>query len=148
MAATRTFMNVFACNWTPTGGTAVPITGVTALSISCKDHIEDFYGDFDRFSSSQSVTQSVQDIQAHYADLEAATKIVAGPGVLTFTIGGNAKNFPASGVGSGALTGTFAALAHSLDYSGDHSKFGMCTQNFHGSTSDGATPPLAWSAPA
>jgi hypothetical protein len=142
MPATNRFMNWTGVTFTPTGGTASTINGVTSVAIDPGGHLLKFAGDGDRYST--TVVNDFNDpvVTVQSADLAAIRANPSGT-VGTFTATHNdAKN----GSGTGAITYTLAnAIIANSPIQGAHRQFGMGTLTLTAFSTDGVTNPLSTS---
>ena len=146
MAATNRYMNVSAMTYTPAGGIATPITGVTSVTYAENGQELNAAADFDLFDTIGAIvgmapTVTVETINAL---LGFPSHVAGGTGTLVFTVrdvynaattAGGAKIFTISNCffKSRTVTAAFRSLAtQSLG-------FGMLS-------SDGATNPTSIAA--
>lgn len=142
MPATKRFMNWTGVAFTPTGGTATTITGVSSVSIDTGGSLLRFSGDGDRYSTTVVNDYNEPLVTVHSADLAAIRANPVGT-VGTFTATHNdAKN----GSGTGAISYTLAnAIIASNPVQGAHRQFGQGTLTITAYSSDGITNPLSTS---
>ena len=140
MSATKRFMNWSSVSFTPVGGDATTMTGVTSVTIDSGGSLARFSGDGDRY-----VTTMVNDfnepvVTVHSADLASLRANPVGT-VGTFTATHNdAKN----GNGSGSVTYTLAnAVVSACQVQGAHRQFGQGTLTLNAFSSDGVTNPIS-----
>jgi len=135
-------MNWTGVSFTPTGGTATSITGVTSVNIDTGGSLMRFSGDGDRYSTTVVNDYNEPVITVHAADLAAVRANPVGT-VGTFTATHNdAKN----GTGSGAITYTLTnAVIASNPVQGTHRQFGQGTLTVTAYSTDGITNPLSTS---
>ena len=69
MAATKRFMNWTGVTFTPQGGTATLITGVTSVEIDSGGNLLKFSGDGDRYSTTVVNDYNDPTVTIHCADL-------------------------------------------------------------------------------
>ena len=133
-------MNWTGVAFTPSGGSATSITGVTSLTIEAGGSLAKFAGDGDRYNTTivNDMNDPVVTIQA--ADLAAIRANPVGTvGTLTATLG-DARN----GTGTGAVTYTLAnAVIASNTVRGAHRQFGLGTLVVNAFSGDGVTNPLS-----
>ena len=140
MSATKRSMNWTAVSFTPNGGTAATITGVSAITINAGSTLNKFAGDGDRY-----YTTVVNDMNDPTVTIQAAdlASIRANPpgtvGTFTATLS-DARN----GTGSGSIAYTLvnAVVADSV-ISGAHRAFGQGTLTLSAFSTDGVTNPLS-----
>ncbi len=140
MPATKRFMNWTGVAFTPSGGSATPITGVTSLTINAGGSIAKFAGDGDRYHTTVINDMNDPVVTIHAADLAAIRANPVGTvGTLTAT-----HNDARNGVGTGAITYTLAnAVIASNTVVGSHRHFGVGTLVVTAFSSDGITNPLS-----
>ncbi len=142
MSATKRFMNWTAVSFTPVGGAATPITGVTSVMIDSGGSLARFSGDGDRYVTTlvNDFNEPVVVVQA--ADLAALRANPVGTvGTLSAT-----HNDARNGVGTGAVTYTMAnAVVASCQVHGAHRQFGQGSVTFAAFSGDGVTNPLSTS---
>ena len=140
MSATKRFMNWTGVTFTPSGGSATTITGVTSVAIDPGGHILKFSGDGDRYST--TVVNDFNDpvVTLHSADLGAIRANPPGTaGTLTAT-----HNDARNGAGTGAITYTLSnAVIANSPIQGSHRQFGQGTLTITAFSSDGVTNPLS-----
>src|ERR1051326_2537818 len=136
MPATKRYMNWTGVSFTPTGGTATSISGVTSVNIDTGGSLMRFSGDGDRYSTTVVNDYNEPVITVHAADLAAVRANPVGT-VGTFTATHNdAKN----GTGSGAITYTLTnAVIASNPVQGTHRQFGQGTLTVTAYSTDGIT---------
>ncbi len=140
MPATKRLMNWTGVTFTPTGGTAVSITGVTSISFESGGSLAKFSGDGDRFSTTVVNDFNDPSVVVQAADLASIRANPVGT-AGTFTATHNdAKN----GLGSGAMTYTLTnAVVANNPIHGGHRQFGLGTLTLAAYSSDGVTNPLS-----
>ena len=140
MSASKRFMNWSGVSFTPLGGQALVISGVTAIEIETNGNLLKFSGDGDRFFT--TVVNDVMDpsITVHTADLASIRAYPPGTiGTFTATLN-DARN----GSGSGAITYTLTnAVVASGNVRGSHRQFGQGTLVLSSFSADGLTNPLS-----
>ena len=142
MSATKRFMNWTAVTFTPIGGSATPITGVTSVSIDSGGSLARFSGDGDRYVTTMVNDFNEPTVVIQAGDLAALRANPVGTaGTLTAT-----HNDARNGVGSGAVTYTMAnAVVAACHVHGAHRQFGQGSITFAAFSGDGVTNPLATS---
>jgi hypothetical protein len=142
MSATKRFMNWTGIAFTPVGGPATTITGVTSVAIDSGGSLARFSGDGDRFVTTMVNDFNEPSVTVQSADLAALRANPVGTvGTLTATHN-DAKN----GSGSGAVTYTLAnAVVSACQVHGSHRQFGQGSLTFGAFSSDGVTNPLSTS---
>jgi hypothetical protein len=142
MPATKRFMNWTGVSFTPTGGTATTITGVSSVAIDTGGSLLRFSGDGDRYSTTVVNDYNEPVVTVHAADLAGIRANPVGT-VGTFTaIHNDAKN----GTGTGAITYTLTnAIIATNPVQGSHRQFGQGTLTITAYSSDGITNPLSTS---
>ncbi len=142
MPATKRFMNWSGVSFTPSGGQATPITGVTAVEIDAGGSLAKFAGDGDRYHTTIVNDHNDPTVTVHSADLAAVRANPVGTvGIFTATHQ-DARN----GSGPGAITYTLAnAVIASNPIRGGHRKFGEGVLTLTAYSTDGITNPLSTS---
>lgn len=140
MPASKRFMNWTGVAFTPSGGTATPITGVTSVSIDTGGNLLKFSGDGDRYNTTVVNDHNEPVVTVHAADLAAVRANPPGT-VGTFTA---THNDARNGTGSGAITYTLAnAVVATNPVQGSHRQFGQGTVTIAAFSTDGVTNPLS-----
>lgn len=140
MAATKRFMNWTAVGFTPTGGSAQPITGVTSVSIDSGGSLAKFSGDGDRYNTTVVNDMNEPKISVQAADLGAIRANPVGTVGTMVATHNDARN----GTGDGAITYTLSnAVIESNTVSGSHRQFGQGTLTVSAFSPDGVTNPLS-----
>src|SRR5207253_794461 len=104
MPATKRYMNWSGVSFTPNGGTATTITGVTSIAIDPGGNLVKFSGDGDRYNTMVVNDHNDPVITIQAADLAAIRANPPGTiGTFTATLQ-DARN----GTGTGAITFTLA----------------------------------------
>lgn len=140
MPASKRFMNWTGVSFTPIGGSATPITGVTSVTIDTGGSLAKFSGDGDRYNT--TVVNDLNDptITVQAADLAG---IRANP-VGTIGMFAATHNDARNGAGTGAITYTLAnAVIASNPVHGAHRQFGHGTLTVGAFSTDGVTNPLS-----
>jgi len=140
MPATKRFMNWTGVAFTPGGGSATPITGVTSVTIDAGGSLAKFSGDGDRYNTMvvNDMNDPVVTIQA--ADLASIRSNPVGTAGTLAATHNDARN----GTGSGAITYTLAnAVIASNSVHGAHRQFGLGTLVLNAYSTDGITNPLS-----
>ncbi len=142
MSATKRFMNWTGVTFTPAGGTATTITGVTSVAIDSGGSLARFSGDGDRFVTTMVNDFNEPSVTIHSADLSALRANPIGTaGTLTAT-----HNDARNGVGVGAVTYTLAnAVVSACQVHGAHRQFGQGSVTFGAFSGDGVTNPISTS---
>ena len=142
MPATKRFLNWTGVTFTPLGGSPIPITGVTSVTIDSGGSLLKFAGDGDRYNTVVVNDFNEPTITVQAADLAAIRANPVGT-VGTFTaVHDDARN----GTGSGAITYTLSnAVIASNTVKGAHRQFGQGTLTLSAFSGDGITNPLATS---
>ena len=142
MSVSKRFMNWSGVTFTPLGGAAVPITGVTSVTIESGGNLAKFSGDGDRNPTIVVNDFNEPSMTIQSADLASLRANPVGTiGTLTAT-----HNDAKSGTGSGAITYTLSnAVVASCHVGGAHRHFGQGTVTFMAYSSDGVTNPLSTS---
>lgn len=140
MSATKRSMNWTAVSFTPVGGTAMPITGVSAITIDAGSTLHKFAGDGDRYNTTVVNDMNDPTVTIQAADLAAIRAYPAGTvGTFTATLN-DARN----GTGSGSIVYTLAnAVISNSVVSGAHRAFGQGTLILTAFSTDGVTNPLS-----
>jgi hypothetical protein len=140
MSATKRFMNWTAVSFTPNGGSATPIGGVTSVTIDSGGSLAKFAGDGDRYNTTVINDMNDPVVTVHAADLAAIRANPVGT-VGTFTA---THNDARNGTGTGAVTYTLSnAVVASNSIEGAHRRFGQGTLTITAFSSDGVTNPLS-----
>ena len=140
MPASKRFMNWSAVAFTPNGGTATPITGVTSVAIDSGGSLIKFSGDGDRYPTTVVNDHNEPVVTVQAADLAAVRANPAGT-VGTFSA---THNDARNGAGTGAITYTLAnAVVATNPVQGAHRQFGHGTLTITAYSSDGVTNPLS-----
>ena len=135
-------MNWSAVSFTPQGGTATAISGVTSVQIDSGGSLAKFGGDGDRFPTTIVNDYNEPMISVSSADLSAIRANPVGTVGTVSATHNDAKN----GTAAGAVTYTMVNAVVSDDkVSGAHRQFGQGTVSFAAFSSDGVTNPLSTS---
>ncbi len=143
--ATKRFMNIVSCTFTPTGGSPTTITGITGLSIAENAELIRASGDGD-YIDTLAVVPSISPSVVIETNEPALLKAVAAGtiGSLVFTLN-DARN--AAVTGGGALIYTVSnAVFQPGTFAAHHRQFGTNTHTFGTFSSDGTTHPVAIAA--
>ena len=142
MSVSKRFMNWSGVSFTPIGGSATAIGGVTSVTIESGGNIAKFSGDGDRYPTIVVNDFNEPSVTIQTADLAAVRANPVGTiGTLTAT-----HNDAKSGTGSGAITYTLTnAVVASNQVGGIHRHFGQGTITFAAYSTDGVTNPLSTS---
>lgn len=142
MATTRRQMNWTGVGATPSGGSAVSITGVTSVSFDDGGSLAKFAGDGDRYFTTVVNDFNEPTCSITAADAAALRSIGAIGTVCAVTATHNdAKSLAVTG--SGAITYALAnAVLATRTIGGSHRQFGSGTVTFEAYSSDGVTNPL------
>lgn len=144
MPATKRLMNWSGLTFTPTGGSAINLTGVSNVQVALNGSIQKFSGDYDKFPTTVIADFADPLFTITTADIAAALSIYGLRGALV-AVQRDAKN----GTGSGAITYTVSgAVVMDVDTGGQHRQFGQATIKICTESSDGATNPVATSVAA
>jgi hypothetical protein len=140
MSATKRSMNWTSVSFTPTGGTASVITGVSAITIDAGSTLNKFAGDGDRYYTTVVNDMNDPTVTVHAADLASIRANPPGTvGTFTATLN-DARN----GTGSGSIVYTLAnAVVSNSVVAGAHRAFGQGTLTLSAFSSDGVTNPLS-----
>lgn len=142
MSSTKRFMNWTGVTFTPAGGSATPITGVSSVTIDTGGSLLKFSGDGDRYSTTVVNDYNDPVVTVHAADLAAVRAYPVGT-VGTFTA---THNDARNGAGTGAITYTLTnAVIANTPIHGAHRQFGQGTLTIAAFSTDGVTNPLATS---
>ncbi len=140
MPSSKRFMNWSGVAFTPSGGTATPITGVTAVTIDTGGTLQKFSGDGDRYNTTVVNDHNDPVVTVRAADLAAVRANPVGS-IGTFSA---THNDARNGTGTGAITYTLAnAVVASNPVQGSHRQFGHGTLTITAYSSDGITNPLS-----
>jgi hypothetical protein len=135
-------MNWTGVSFTPTGGPATTITGVTSISIDAGGNLVKFSGDGDRYNTTVVNDHNDPVITVQAADLAAIRANPAGT-VGTFTA---THNDARNGASTGATTYTLSnAVIATNPIQGAHRQFGQGTLAITAFSTDGVTNPLSTS---
>ncbi len=142
MSATKRFMNWTGVSFTPVGGAATSITGVTSVTIDSGGSLARFAGDGDRYITTMVNDFNEPTVTLQSADLGALRANPIGTaGTLTAT-----HNDARNGAGTGAVTYTLAnAVVATCQVHGAHRQFGHGSVTFAAFSTDGVTNPLSTS---
>lgn len=140
MAATKRQMNITACTFTPTAGSATTFTGVTGVETNAGGSLVGFDGDADRFTTTLVNDFNDPSVSINHADFAAGFANPTGThGTLTYTY----KD--AKGATGGSVVATVTgAVVENNSFNGQHRQFGTVTTTFKTESSDGTTNPLAF----
>jgi hypothetical protein len=145
MPSSKRSMNWTGVGFTPTGGSLLVITGVTAVMVDNGGNLVDFSGDGDRFITTVVNDMTDPTISVTAADINGLNQLTPGlRGVFTATFN-DAKNRLA--VGGGALTYTAAnAVVGGNSGGGQHRQFGSSTVTIKTESADGQTSSISVTA--
>ena len=133
-------MNWTGVSFTPVGGSATPITGVTSVAIDGGGSLLKFAGDGDRYNTTVVNDFNEPTVTVQAADLAAIRAYPVGTVGTFVATHDDARN----GVGTGAITYTLAnAVIAANPIKGSHRQFGQGTLTLVAFSSDGVTNPLS-----
>ena len=142
MAATKRFINVSSCGFTPTGGSAIPIKGVTSVTENYNAQEVRASGDADFFDTLGVVVSANPSVSIDFlnqAALENATILPGTTGTLTYTKNDARNGSTAAG---GALIYTLVnAVWQGQTATNPHRAIGTATGMFNSFSADGSTNP-------
>jgi hypothetical protein len=140
MPATKRHMNWTGVTFTPQGGSATAITGVTSIAIDSGGSLVKFSGDGDRYNTTVINDHNEPEVTVHSADLAAVRANPVGTvGTFTATLN-DARN----GTGTGAITYTVAnSVVSTNSIQGAHRQFGQGVLTLTAFSTDGVTNPIS-----
>lgn len=141
LSASNLFINWTGCQFTPTGGSALPVDNVTKVSVNRTAITEKFKGGVDAFNRLIATPTQERTIEIVTGDVAAANAIPFNtPGTLVVKLA-DAVNGILTGGGGQTFTLTPCVLTGN-PADGDHAKFASGTITFEGYFLTGATDPL------
>ncbi len=146
MSATNRYMNVSACTFTPTGGSAAALKGIKSLAFDENGDMLSEGADFDLIDTVYGVVKlapmvTIETIDAMYGLVTLAAGVV---GVLVFTVRDFTNGATASG-GAKIFTVSNAVLQPRKTAS-QYRQLGTQTVAFGTFSTDGSTNPVAVAA--
>lgn len=142
---TKRFMNIVTCTFTPTGGSATTILGITGLSIAENAEMIRASGDGDYIDTLVVVPSVSPSVTIEVNEPAIMRSVAAGStGALVFTLPDARNGITAS---SGGLTYTVSNAVFSPGtFANHHRQFATNTYTFGTFSSDGTTHPVAVAA--
>jgi TctA family transporter len=140
MAVTRAQINWTGVGFTPTTGSAVPITRVTAGMFGLGGHLIKFKGDTDQYPT--IIACPDQEPHCSFTTADVGTMMGFQPGT-TGAIAAQLNDAKAQ-TGGAVLFAMVNAVFESADGSGSHAQFATTTGTWQAFSSDGVTNPLSF----
>ena len=145
MAASNRYLNFAGASFTPAGGSAILLDGVTDASFSRDGSVEEFKGDLAVFVQLLAMPTQKRAITISLMDVGIAQTVAMGSrGAFTIKLADAVNGIAAAG---GGLSFTMATcMVVNNDGQGPHAKQAGSTLSFEGYSSDGVTDPLVITA--
>jgi hypothetical protein len=140
MAISKAQINWTGVAFTPTSGSAVPITRVTAGMFGLGGHLIKFKGDTDQYPT--IIASPTQEPHASFTTADVGTMMGFAPG----TAGSLAAqlNDAKGQTGGAVLFALINAVFENASATGQHAQFATVTGTWQAFSSDGVTNPLSF----
>lgn len=147
MAATKRFINISTCGFTPTGGSNIPLKGVTNVTENYNAQEVRGSGDgdfYDTFAGVVSANPSISLEMLNQAALDNITIAPGAVGTLVYTLNDARNGSTAAG---GALIYTLInAVYQGQAKTNGHRALGTASPTFNSFSTDGTTNPQSVTA--
>jgi hypothetical protein len=144
MAASGKTMNIRNVVFTPDGGPAIPLRGITGVSCSGGGSIQKFAGDGDHFNTTVVNDFADPTVTINSGDRPSAQSLAQGMrGTLSYVVK-DARNILSATLQSGDTSYTLSkAVVQSIDFADNFRQFGTNTITLCSESSDGITSPIS-----